>query len=398
VQQPGLYFPFVHIRDDEWLKVAAIYWPSIRRLVPLGYATHDSPTAKEFFSARILMDEDPHELLGSMAWDLVQALRENAELLVRDYSLNRARADWNGRSWAESAGPHWEVPALGWIHGTKFPPGVVDFLEEVGLARRGRQDWAWRDPGLPTEWIGLHPALAGAYMTVLAGRLSEHARFEPLTDQADLRVATPNSDVGAALNLLLGRRRGAESAGKHETAGVDEYVMLALQHVRPTNLANIPAEKIVKLRHELAEELAKFRDYVEGQRSELTQIATLPIRRRRMEAFAEHVERTVELPLRQLERGLLLHRLEPTRSFILAESFVPPAAATGALNAAGASPTATAATGAVVAIGSAWWQVTQLREAARTQSPVGFLLDVRDQLTPRTMTARIRKLLHGSYG
>ena len=398
MQQPGLYFPFVHIRDDEWLKAAALYWPSVRRLVPAGYSTHDSPTAQTFLQAQVLMDEDPWELLSTLEWDLARALQVNAALLVRDYSLDRARADWKGHSWAESAGPNWEVPALGWIHGTKFPPDILTNLSEAGLAVRGRHGLDWRDPGSPEQWIGLHPALAGAYMAALAGRLSEQAHFEPLTDQADLRAATPNSDVGAALQMLVGRKRSEDGTSAYESAGVDHYVVLALQHVRPAHLGSIPAEKIVELREDLAEELGRFRDYVDAQRVELTQLAAIPIRRRKMEAFAEHVERTVEMPLRELEKGMLLHKLEPTRSLVLTESFVPPAAAGGVLNAAEASPTAAAVTSAVVAIGSAWWQVDQMRKAARAQSPVGFLLDVRDQLTPKTVTAHVRKILRGTYG
>jgi hypothetical protein len=48
MDKPALYFPYVHIRDDEWLKAAALYWPSVRRLVPHGYAKHDSATAQVF--------------------------------------------------------------------------------------------------------------------------------------------------------------------------------------------------------------------------------------------------------------------------------------------------------------------------------------------------------------
>ena len=68
MQRPGLYFPFIHVRDDEWLKTAALYWPSVRRLVPRGYSKHDSPTAQTFFDAAILRDETPDILIGSTAW------------------------------------------------------------------------------------------------------------------------------------------------------------------------------------------------------------------------------------------------------------------------------------------------------------------------------------------
>lgn len=67
MQQPALYFPYVHIRDDEWLKAAALYWPSVRRLVPHGYAKRDSATARAFANVAVLRDEEPGYLLDSMS-------------------------------------------------------------------------------------------------------------------------------------------------------------------------------------------------------------------------------------------------------------------------------------------------------------------------------------------
>jgi len=391
MQQPGLYFPFIHIRDDDWLKMAALYWPSVRRLVPRGYPKHDSPTAQIFFDAAILRDEVPGNLIGSTTWDLLMTLRENANLLTQNYSIGQAYHKWDGRLWSEQRTVEGD-PQLGWIHVTKFPPDVLDYLVSSDLAKLGRG-------GSSDSWVGLHPALAGAYMTVLAQRLSVRAHFEPLTDQVDLRIATPSSDVQAAMNLLLGRQHAREeiAEGAAET-GVEAYVMLALQYARPQNLDGIPAEKIVQCRENLQEDLQTFRDYVDSQRAELAELATIPIQGRKLEAFAEHVEHTVQEPLQKLERGLRLHKLEPTRSLLLAGSFATPLAATVALEAAGATPHAVAGTGTLAAIGSAWWQVESIRARARAGSPVGYLLDVRDLLTPKTLSTRVRKFLSGTYG
>ncbi|QNN53561.1 DUF6236 family protein [Nocardioides mesophilus] len=397
VQMPGLYFPFVHIRDDEWLKSAALYWPSLRRLVPRGYRKrHDSPTAKTFAGAGILRDEDPVGLLHEVTWDLASALAQNEVRLAQEFSLDSAYATARANGpWAEAGAPDWQIPALGWVHATKFPPDVLARLSAIGVARIGRCDREDVSGQRPEDWIGLHPDLAGAYMTALAGRLSEEARFEPVTDQADLKVATPTSDVGAALQLLLGR--GGEAAGRPTGVGVETYVMLALQHARPAKLGSIPAEKIVKCREDLEEELDNFRRFVASQQAELTELAAIPISARRLEAFTDHVERTVEVPLKRLENGMRLMKLEPTRS-LMVSSFTPPAAVSTGLSAAGAPPLTVAASGVVTAIGSAWWQVGSIRTAAKVSSPVGFLLDVRDELTPRTLSARARKVLRGTYG
>ena len=76
----------------------------------------------------------------------------------------------------------------------------------------------------------------------------------------------------------------------------------------------------------------------------------------------------------------------------------PPLAASATLGVLGAPPVATTATGAMAAIGTAWWQIKNTRQQAIASSPVGYLLDVRDQLTPKTLTGRVRKVLQGTYG
>ena len=34
----GLYYPFIDFRDEGWLKLTALYWDSLRRIVPQALA------------------------------------------------------------------------------------------------------------------------------------------------------------------------------------------------------------------------------------------------------------------------------------------------------------------------------------------------------------------------
>ena len=120
-------------------------------------------------------------------------MRRNADALESGFSLERAELDWDGHTFRDCL-PAGESSALGWIHCSKFPRGAVDHLADRGLARVGREGELDRHCGRPENWVGLHPALAGAYMTALATRVSGSTYAEPLTDQHDLRAATPNDD------------------------------------------------------------------------------------------------------------------------------------------------------------------------------------------------------------
>ncbi|MFI9812194.1 hypothetical protein [Saccharothrix variisporea] len=42
----ALYYPYVHLRDERWLKCAALYWPRLARLRVGDYTPEDSPTAR----------------------------------------------------------------------------------------------------------------------------------------------------------------------------------------------------------------------------------------------------------------------------------------------------------------------------------------------------------------
>lgn len=396
MERPGLYFPFIHIRDESWLKSAALYFPSVRRLVPHGYLKHDTPTAKAFFDAEILQDEDPQRWIDGATWNLLRTLKANTRLLSRHYSVRQAQKTWTGEVWGEGA-EDGRTGALGWIHVTKFQPEVLNYLADRGLAMLGRSDSRWNleQPGDP--WVGLHPVLAGAYMTALATRVSEDEFFHPMTDQLDLRVATPNSDVQAALRLLLGRREASPRKRDFATEGVNTYIMLAMQYARPRNLDGIAAEKIIQCRTDLKEELVTFRRYVDSQQEELAELAAIPVKERRLEEFARHVEQTIEMPLQKLERGLRLFKLEPVRSLVLTSSFAAPVIAEPILHSFGATPREGLATGVAAAIGTAWWSVRENRADVRESSPVAYLLDVNDALTPLTLSGGISKFLRGTY-
>ncbi len=391
MQRPGLYYPYIHVRDEAWLKAAALYWPSIRRLVPNRYRKHDNPTAYRLAEAQVLRDEDTANMPG--VGTVVRSLRANAHRLTKDYNIERALTTWNGQAWSEGSFCGSICPELAWIHVSKISLDTVDYLTSLGLALPLVSPLSG---STSSGWIGLHPTLAGVYMTALAVRISEEAQFCPLTDQVELRITVPNRDEQSAMRLLLGRE--TDMTEEIEPAGVDTYVMLAMQYAIPKNIVEVPVDDIIKCREELAEELQGFQDYVNSRQAELTELAAIPDGPRHLEAFTDYVEHTIDIPLMKLEKGLALHKLEPARSLFLTGTFVPPAAAATALSAVGATPAMATATGTVTAIGNAWWQIANVRRAARSNSPVAYILDVRDRLTPRTLNARIRRIFRGTYG
>src|SRR5262249_55594740 len=55
VRPHGLYYPYFRIRDDRWLKVMALYWPKIVRLVPPHLDDMHQPSVSR--TVQVLIEE-----------------------------------------------------------------------------------------------------------------------------------------------------------------------------------------------------------------------------------------------------------------------------------------------------------------------------------------------------
>ena len=67
----GLYYPFIHFRDEAWLKLAALYWDGMSRIVPMGARLHDSDEVKRLADAQFILNEPPFG-----AFDVAQLFRD----------------------------------------------------------------------------------------------------------------------------------------------------------------------------------------------------------------------------------------------------------------------------------------------------------------------------------
>src|SRR3989304_1556073 len=119
----GLYFPYFHFPNDEWLKVSSLYWDKVYRIVPKNYRT----------------DRD------------TEIVNPNAPPTVDR--------------------------RLAHIFHKKFDYELVGMLIKTGLAMHD-------DSTGHIDWIGMHPKLANVYMAALADMLANRTQTNPLTNEA----------------------------------------------------------------------------------------------------------------------------------------------------------------------------------------------------------------------
>ncbi|MGW1998333.1 DUF6236 family protein [Embleya sp. NPDC001921] len=413
MQHIGLYYPYVHVRDESWLKAAALYWPQVARVVPRDFPVHDTRTASALRDGLdFLVDVDPAQAAAAIAPQWLSVLNDHGAALRQRYLAGpgrRLEADDRGRRVgggvpqvtvepASSSAHLGSAPRerqLAGLYWNEVDPAVREALFASGLAvatsRCPLTDW-WPASARRPEWIATDPALAWAYKCVLTQELARRTRFVPLTDRAGAHSATGTWDTTRLAEALLGQ----------EVLGSDrDYVRivghLALELVVPADLANIPVERIIRLRSDWAADFTAFTTAVTDVARDL-ELDTAGIEDpRALQLYLDQaVDKAFREPLGEL-RAALHGAPMKTATGIIGLSFTPSAVtAYAAAQALGEGSLATGvATCGTVALGLvALRQATAAsRDAAMSGSPVGYLLRAEHALQPVSLLKRVPRAL-----
>ena len=267
LQQAGLYYPYIHFRDEAWLRTAYLYWPSMGRIVPSAYKTHDSNTVQTLRDASdFVIDVSPAPAVEQAGSLFMAALHRHGPVIRR--LLQRAEAPGEV-----------ETEPIAFVHNTKVARGFSRELETHGfLSRRGAWHGGRHGEAVhrrePEEWIGTPSRLAAVYMCVLADLLARKNLLIPTTDHAGAFTAVGGWDIPKIMRALLD-----EPAGKTSRRGVDRPVpseegvaLPALELAIPAGIEHIPLDRLVKVRTQHQPEFFAFRQAVASAAQELSQV------------------------------------------------------------------------------------------------------------------------------
>lgn len=314
----GLYYPFIQFRDDSWLKLAALYWDRIGRIVPPGYELQDSDTVLRLQGELGFVTNlaPSGKAMDGVSLEFLQLLAERGPELSDLYGV-RGGANifppspsqqwpppWSNAPRRPTSGPQWQVPMdpslvdgtdprLAYIYASgKMTPQLEIALVDEGLAMPVRAH------GL----IGMHPQLAFVYMHALASKMATSLMY-PLTDD-DFDHAAAGCAAGRIAGALLDSSAGESPRAGGEEDPALEFAMLALQSVIPKNISSLPVQKIIEIRRRHTDELAAF------QQATQAIIDTLPeaVASASPDVAAMYLqsvyEKTLEPELRQLKSAL----------------------------------------------------------------------------------------------
>ena len=122
-ERPALYYPYIHIRSEHWLKATLLYAPTVTRIVPDGYVPEDAPKISRY--AEI---EGPHgPLLQAVRASSPTAMDAQHELLSKLQTHSRIIKAKYSRSLAPQEDAYW-------IHDAKVYYQLNRYLKDQNLA------------------------------------------------------------------------------------------------------------------------------------------------------------------------------------------------------------------------------------------------------------------------
>ncbi|MEH1130312.1 DUF6236 family protein [Micromonospora sp. CPCC 206061] len=394
----AVYYPYIHFRDSRWLKVAALYWPRMVRIVHPDYPTRNSPLVQILQDELgFVVDHTPTSAAQSAVGpfvDFVDALpaeRRDAWRLPQEFAYRDPRAFSEPRPLPlagtdldcvpdlERYGPaYWADPrllterirsgALAGVHSSEVAPSLAEHLIDGGLAVPARGDW-----------FAMHPELAWIYKCRLTEELARRNNLSATTDQlaAHALVSGPLAFAPAA----------DASSEVVDRPGIPEtFGMLCVTAVAPRNLDHVPAEKIIEARRRFGGQFDRWREYVDAVGVDLAdQLRNVESPVILATYLSDAVSRYAKAPVEELRRGLTDVGLDAA-DLALNNKFELPAglAAAGLL----AQPQLAVAGG--VALGALGLRrATRAKARAARTAPAAYLLSVQETLAPQTWLSRV---------
>jgi uncharacterized protein DUF6236 len=399
VPKMAVYYPYIHIRDERWLKVAALYWPRIIRIVSPGYPIRDSRLVDVLAGELGLIVNHPPdgaardvaapfaafiEGFGRTALRRMRVQKESGRLGPERLALPHPPATFGGAN--DMAGetvvpalghnsPEWTARDTAGVHLSEVAPDLADKLIGAGLAVPARG-----------EWLAMNPVLAWLYKCRLTEEFALRNNLVPATDQmsAHAVMGGPVDITSLTAHVFRAHRSADFQAG---------FGLLSIDAVIPRDLDQVPADKIVEIRRRFSTQFDRWRQYVDEIAAALeTQLQNIESPEILKAYLEDAVKRYATGPVDDLKRGLADIGID-TAATALDTKFTVPAAAL-----AGLPVPQIAAAGGIALAAANLRRSTQSKAQARQTVPTAYLLGVRETLSPRTRLSRILAIMRRASG
>jgi hypothetical protein len=379
----ALYYPYIHFKDEGWLKLAALYWDRLARIVPHDYTTHDSTTVQALGGfVRTVRPDWVQPGFGAAFVDFIAAyapkLQPQYAVALRDHWPWLPEAQRPPRAGGGSG----TDLRLGYIYDEKLDPDLRRLLCDTGLACTDTRD---------ERWVGMHPRLAWVYMTALAEQIAGERGLRPLTDETRDHVAVSSLSPERLAQTLLDTTPlvGAAATGSEVEAVL---VSVAFQAVVPKHLASLDVDKILAFRDKYPQERALFQQATADllkSRAWLQQISDPRVLEERLR---DEVDKHWAARLAELRSKLEEVGIETMLGCFNLKAMLPAGVAgAAAAMALPLNPIAAGAAGVALGAIPVLWDKRKAAQAALKTSPLSYLYRMEQDLQPKDLWARVQQ-------
>lgn len=373
----ALYYPHIQIQNENWLKLALLYWDGLRRIVPDSVVPNDSNAVRVLVDEGILENTSPERYLEA-AENKFLTSEEFARILGRLSGASRFEFDI-GYVFDESNKPVSEMlkSAFQGLLNTNIPeirslaaPSIQDHVEIYINKLNNKLIRKLEYLGLVSVYesdgkLRLNKALGGFYMMCLASKISESIGTPMVTDIPEI--------CACGEYLAFGEYPDEETFPTRFANGDTFSVLLQLGVELPTpeSLEDIQISDIIKFRNQYRDERRQFRQAIE---SITTKANTISDPYQLADFFSEQRE--------EIKSGIQNQRKVLSELKVKsATSLLSVSAPTAIVSAAGLAvpPVALALTGIGIGVSLVnWWAEVRKERREKTQaSPWHYLLSVK---------------------
>ncbi len=269
--QDALYYPYIRIRNIDWLKSTLLCFPQVRRMVPDFYVVQDSEEIRPF-----LAEEGPHGPLLTASATLNSPVVRSAVLRLTSWT-DQHRAELGARYSQLETEQRYAPDELFQIHARKISVGLLELLEHENLG------WHVRSGPDRDEWLAMHPRLGRAIMSIVARTIAEYDGLSIVTPSADSHYRIGSQTEQEILDTLLS---DSVARAPDPSQVVDELVEIVL--VSTFEFRKLTAAQIGEMLRE-HQDLHTFKQKVAEFAAMVPTIPNPKERKQRLEQLAETI-------------------------------------------------------------------------------------------------------------
>lgn len=364
----ALYYPWIDVHDEAWLKSSVLYWDSVRTIVPESIATpYESNVGQALQDADFLV---PLRVMSSMpeiedlADDVLTFLtsEEGAELLLdsgdgcRHY-IHPEKLPYMLR----------EIEGMSHLHPEKLPHEIRHAIRRLGMHQDG-------------DWFRVDGVFAKYYMTLLATRLAERLGHTLVTELPAADRLAVAARLNGQLQGLVPWRSTSRHWREYEALGPRQAMP---RHIAPGLLAHLaidrigiapdtPIRDLLAFRDKHQDELSLFRNAIRSLASSVASDGPVEAMRAQVQSLYDDQVRPA---VSNLQRALEGRRIKWLSEGLLKVAFVS-AGSSSMLVAAGMGVPTALLVGAGVSLVASGIMYNVDREQSLAESPFAYLVSL----------------------